>query len=204
MDRAPAFSLDESMTAPSPKDADIRPPAQRGAVFLDRDQTLNIDHGYTHLVDDFAWMPGAPDALSLFHRHGIACFIVTNQGGIGREIFTAAQMQAFNDHLVAQAGLAGGHIQDIAHCPHHPEAVSPAMRPPCGCRKPEPGLLLGLAAKWNIDLAASVMIGDRDSDLAAGRAAGCHAYMFDGTDLSRLARQVINRHFADNPSANNA
>jgi|GEM_PF-484142 len=204
MDSRPLFSLDESMTAPSPKDADIRPPAQRGAVFLDRDQTLNIDHGYTHLVDDFAWMPGAPDALSLFHRHGIACFIVTNQGGIGREIFTAAQMQAFNDHLVAQAGLAGGHIQDIAHCPHHPEAVSPAMRPPCGCRKPEPGLLLGLAAKWNIDLAASVMIGDRDSDLAAGRAAGCHAYMFDGTDLSGLARQVINRHFADSPGGDNA
>ena len=196
MDSAAPFSLDERMMAASPTDKGMGVPARRGAVFLDRDQTLTIDHGYTHLVDDFAWMPGAPDALRLFHRHGIACFIVTNQGGIGRDIFTAAQMQAFNDHLVAQAGLAGGHIQDIAHCPHHPEAVSPAMQTPCDCRKPAPGLLLGLAAKWHIDLTASVMIGDRDSDVAAGRAAGCHAYLFDGSDLASLARQVIDRHFA--------
>ena len=54
------------------------------AVFLDRDSTLNVDRGYTHKVEDFAWMPGAPEALALFHRHGVACFIVTNQGGIGK------------------------------------------------------------------------------------------------------------------------
>ncbi len=183
--------------------ASLAKPRRRGAVFLDRDQTLNIDHGSTYLVDDFAWMPGAPDALALFHRHGIACFIVTNQGGIGRGFYTVAQMQAFNDHLVAQTIRAGGHIQDIAHCPHHPEAPTPAMQTPCACRKPAPGMLLGLAATWNIDLAASVMIGDRDSDVAAGRAAGCHAYLFDGSDLSRLAQQVIDRHFADSLGGEN-
>ena len=182
---------------PSPKPADTGAPARRGAVFLDRDQTLNIDHGYTHRTGDFAWVPGAPDALALFHQRGIDCFIVTNQGGIGREFFTVSQMQAFNDHLVSQAALAGGRIRDIAYCPHHPQAVSAAMRTPCDCRKPEPGLLLGLAEKWNIDLTASVMIGDRDSDVAAGRAAGCHAYLFDGKDLSSLARNVIKLHFDD-------
>ena len=204
MDSAPLFSLDGGMLTPSPKDAVMAATTRRGAVFLDRDQTLNIDHGYTHLADDFAWMPGAPEALQLFHRRGIACFIVTNQGGIGREVYTVAQMQAFNDHLVAQAGLAGGRILDIAHCPHHPEAPAPAMQTPCRCRKPEPGLILGLADKWNIDLAASVMIGDRDSDVAAGRAAGCHAYLFDGMDLARLALRVIDQHFADNPGGDNA
>ena len=197
MDSAPAFSLDEVMMPSPQKNAGMKRPVLRGAVFLDRDQTLNVDHGYTHLVDDFAWMPGAAAALALFHRHGIACFIVTNQGGIGREFFTAAQMQAFNDHLVAQTALAGGHIMDIAHCPHHPDAPTSAMRTPCSCRKPAPGMLLKLAAKWNVDLAGSVMIGDRDSDVEAGRAAGCHAYLFDGTDLAVLARQVIDRHFAD-------
>ena len=182
----------------------MRAPARRGAVFLDRDQTLNVDHGYTHRVEDFAWMPGAPDALRLFHTHGIACFIVTNQGGIGREFYTVAQMQAFNDHLVAQAGMAGGHIADIAHCPHHPDAPTAAMRTPCTCRKPEPGMLLALAAKWHIDLAASVMIGDRDSDVAAGHAAGCHAYLFDGSDLASLARQVIDRHFSNHQGVTHA
>ena len=207
MDSSGPFSLDGFMTAPSINNASLNAslakPRRRGAVFLDRDQTLNIDHGSTYLVDDFAWMPGAPDALALFHRHGIACFIVTNQGGIGRGFYTIAQMQAFNDHLVAQTIRAGGHIQDIAHCPHHPEAPTPTMQTPCACRKPAPGMLLGLAATWNIDLAASVMIGDRDSDVAAGRAAGCHAYLFDGSDLSRLAQQVIDRHFADSLGGEN-
>ena len=169
---------------------------QRGAVFLDRDQTLNIDHGYTHLIADFAWIKGAPQALALFARHEIACFIVTNQGGIGRGFFTQQQMQVFNDHLTKAAKAAGGRILDIAWCPHHPLAVTEDMKTPCACRKPEPGLLLGLAKKWNIDLTASVMIGDRDSDVAAGVAAGCHAYLFDGNDLSVLARHVVDRHFS--------
>lgn len=203
MDSAAPFSLDERMITASPTDMDMKAPARRGAVFLDRDQTLTIDHGYTHLVEDFAWMPGAPDALGLFHAHGIACFIVTNQGGIGRGFYTVAQMQQFNDHLVAQADMAGGRITDIAHCPHHPEAPATAMRTPCNCRKPEPGMLLDLARKWNVDLAASVMIGDRDSDVDAGRAAGCGAYLFDGTDLASLAQQVIERHFANNQRADN-
>ena len=58
------------------------------AVFLDRDSTLNVDHGYTHKVEDFAWMPGASEALALFHRHGVACFIVTNQSGIGKGLYS--------------------------------------------------------------------------------------------------------------------
>ena len=183
------------MTVVTPKDT----PAtgeRRGAVFLDRDQTLNVDHGYTHLIEDFAWIRGAPEALALFARHGIACFIVTNQGGIGRGFYKQQQMQDFNDHLTAAAEAAGGRIFDIAWCPHHPLAVSDEMKTPCCCRKPEPGLLLALAKKWNLDLAASVMIGDMESDVAAGEAAGCQGYLFDGTDLSVLARLVIDRHFA--------
>ena len=195
MDSTPAFGLDGGMMTALTKDSGTGRPSRRGAVFLDRDQTLTIDHGYTHLVDDFAWMPGAVEALRLFTHHDIACFIVTNQGGIGREIFTVDQMQAFNNHLVAQASLAGGTILDIAHCPHHPEAVAPTLRTPCDCRKPAPGLLLQLGRKWHIDMSASVMIGDRDSDVIAGQAAGCHAYLFDGSDLSSLARLVIDRHF---------
>lgn len=165
------------------------------AIFLDRDDTLNVDHGYTHRVEDFAWIPGAPHALALFHEYGLACFLVTNQGGIGRELFSVAEMREFNDHLCQQAESAGGKITDIAWCGHHPQAVDAALRAPCAHRKPEPGMILDLAKKWNIDLGASVMIGDRDTDVAAGRAAGCHAYRFDGTDLAALARHVLEQHF---------
>ena len=106
-------------------------------------------------------------------------------------------MRAFNAHLCAEAERAGGHITDIAFCPHHPDAATETLRTPSPCRKPEPGMLLELAARWNIDLASSVMIGDRDSDVAAGKAAGCHAYLFDGSDLATLADDVIARHFND-------
>ena len=183
------------MTNVTASDAPTAVNKRRGAVFLDRDQTLNVDHGYTHLIADFAWIRGAPEALALFASHDIACFIVTNQGGIGQGIYTQQQMRDFNKHLTKSAKAAGGRIHDIAWCPHHPLALTEDMKTPCACRKPEPGLLLGLAKKWNIDLAASVMIGDRDSDVAAGVAAGCHAYLFDGDDLSVLARHVVDRHF---------
>lgn len=165
------------------------------AVFLDRDNTLNIDHGYTHRVEDFAWVPGAQTALALFHEHGIACFVVTNQGGIGKKLFSVTDMMVFNSHLCHEAERAGGKITDIAWCGHHPHATEHEWRAPCPHRKPEPGMILDLAAKWNIDLGASVMIGDRDSDVAAGQAAGCHAYKFDGTDLAGLARHILTQHF---------
>jgi D-glycero-D-manno-heptose 1,7-bisphosphate phosphatase len=170
------------------------------AVFLDRDSTLNVDHGYTHKVEDFAWMPGAPKALALFHRHGIACFIVTNQGGIGKGLYTESDMAAFNDHLCHEAKRAGGRITDIAFCASHPDAAAAQLRAPSPRRKPAPGMILELAEKWNVDLATSVMIGDRDSDVVAGQAAGCHAYLFDGTDLAALARDVVERHFANRES----
>ena len=171
------------------------------AVFLDRDSTLNVDRGYTHKVEDFDWMPGAPEALALFHRHGIACFIVTNQGGIGKGLYTEADMTAFNKHLCRAAEHAGGQITDIAFCASHPDALSAELRAPSARRKPEPGMILELAEHWNVDLAASVMIGDRDSDVAAGRAAGCHAYLFDGADLAALAHDVLARHFAGQEGA---
>jgi D-glycero-D-manno-heptose 1,7-bisphosphate phosphatase len=105
-------------------------------------------------------------------------------------------MATFNDHLCHEAERGGGRITDIAFCASHPDATSAELRAPSPRRKPAPGMILELAEKWNIDLAASVMIGDRDSDVAAGQAAGCHAYLFDGTDLAALARNVVERHFA--------
>ena len=177
---------------------------RQGAVFLDRDNTLNIDHGYTWRVADFAWVPGAPEALALWHAAGIPCFIVTNQGGIGKGLYSIAQMQDFNAHLCAEAAAAGGHITDIAFCAHHPDAVSDELGAPSHRRKPAPGMILDLAERWNIDLSASVMIGDRDSDVDAGRAAGCHGYLFDGSDLAVLARQVITRHFSGRSAAADA
>jgi len=168
------------------------------AIFLDRDNTLTIDEGYSFEIEKFQWVRGAPLALNAFHQAGIPVFIVTNQGGIGRGLFTVDDMHLFHQHLHKMAQSVGGEIQDIAYCPHHPLAVTTALKTPCRCRKPEPGLLFDLADKWQLDLGRSVMVGDRNSDVEAGQRAGCHSYLFDGDDLNRLAQQIIATHFHPN------
>ena len=171
------------------------------AVFFDRDNTLTIDEGYCYKVSDFAWMKGAEAALARLHAAQIPVFIVTNQGGIARGLFGEDDMIRFHDHLCAKAQEAGGHITDIAFCPHHPQSPDETMRS-CTCRKPEAGLFFALAAKWDIDLANSVMIGDRDSDVIAGKRAGCHAYLSDKDSvLDDLVKQIIETHFTTTPSA---
>ena len=167
------------------------------AVFFDRDNTLTHDEGYCHLVADFKWLEGAPEALKRLKDHNILVFIVTNQGGIGRQFFTQDDMELFHSHLKEQAILAGGEITDIAFCPHHPKAVSPDMRA-CECRKPQAGMFYALADKWDIDLENSVMIGDRQSDVSAGKAAGMASYLSDPAScLDRLVSHVITTHFSD-------
>ena len=155
------------------------------AVFLDRDDTILVDTGYMHELNDFAWRKGAEESLRLFYRLGLPIFVVTNQGGIGRGLFTEAQMHLFHEKLRAEARILGAEIKDIAFCPHHPLAVNEELRTPCRCRKPEPGMILALAEKWQIDLPRSFVIGDKQSDIGAGRAAGCASFLV-GPDQSLL------------------
>ena len=170
---------------------------KKPAIFIDRDNTLTRDHGYTWDIADFAWIDGAVEALQLFAEAGLDIFIVTNQGGIGRGFFKLADMHAFHDHLQSELVKTRVTITDIAFCPHHPLAVIESLKTPCSCRKPEPGMILDLAEKWNIDLPCSVMIGDNETDVEAGHNAGCHAYRFEGDNLAPLARHVLQQHFGD-------
>ena len=172
------------------------------AIFLDRDDTITIDIGYTYKVSDFVWKAGALDALRLFAQARLPLFIVTNQGGIARGLFTAPDMHAFHDHLQKEAEKFGVHFTDIAYCPHHPLAPEPAFPEGCNCRKPEPAMLTMLADKWQIDLASSVMIGDRETDLIAGRKAGCFAYFDQAPEAGRptlldQAHYILKTHFPD-------
>lgn len=171
---------------------------KKPAIFIDRDNTLTHDHGYTHDIADFVWVTGAVDALRLFADAGLDIFIVTNQGGIGRGLFTQADMRAFHHHLTSELGKSGVKITDIAFCPHHPKAVVDRLKTPCDCRKPKPGMILRLAETWSIDLSLSVMIGDSEKDVKAGHDAGCHAYRFNGGNLAELAQQIRATHFGTN------
>ena len=162
------------------------------AIFLDRDNTLTVDKGYTSDPKDFAWIEGAPEALKLFNDLSLPVFVVTNQGGIGRGFFTEKEMGNFNKKLTEEAKKVGGFIRDIAFCPHHPLSKIETYRKPCSCRKPKPGMLISLAKKWDIDLSNSLLIGDRETDIHAGLSVGCFSSLLKtGDSLLLNARRAL-------------
>ena len=159
-------------------------------LFLDRDGVLNVDTGYTHRVDDLTMIEGADDAILMAHQAGYKIFIVTNQGGIGLGYYTTDMMDIFHDALIDQLTAKGGEITEIAFCPHHPNAILPANQA-CDCRKPSPLMIQQLAKAHDIDLASSIMIGDRQSDVDAGHAAGCKAFLFAEGRLDQFLKPLL-------------
>ncbi len=142
------------------------------AVFLDRDGVINVDLGYVHRVEHFRFVPGSDVALARLQAAGWRLVVVTNQSGLARGLYSSADYERFTAHLRAQLAGAGVQLDAVLHCPHLPDAVVPAYRLSCPCRKPAPGLLLQAARELSLDMGASVMVGDRLSDVFAGRAAG--------------------------------
>jgi D-glycero-D-manno-heptose 1,7-bisphosphate phosphatase len=142
------------------------------AIFLDRDGTMNEDHGYVHEIDNFQFIDGAIEAMQELKKMGYALVMVTNQSGIARGIFsedTFMQLTEWMDWSLADRDVD---LDGIYFCPHHPEGVIEEYRQQCDCRKPEPGMLLSAQKELNIDMAASYMVGDKIDDMLAGKAAG--------------------------------
>lgn len=137
------------------------------ALFLDRDGVVNIEKNYVHRIEDFEFMEGIFDLCSRFRRQGYLVVVVTNQAGIARGFYTEAQYQALSRWMKEQFAQRGVELAGVYHCPHHPSITGD-----CHCRKPHPGMLLQAAADLDLDLAGSVLLGDKQSDLEAGRSAG--------------------------------
>lgn len=138
------------------------------AVFLDRDGTLNTELGYLDDPTRLRLLPGAAEAIRLLNECGTPAIVVSNQSGVGRGYFTDETVGAIHERLAEQLATASAHLDGIYYCPHHPSLG-------CDCRKPNPGMLLRAAAEHGIDLQRSFIIGDKSTDLEAGRRAGCRA-----------------------------
>lgn len=148
-----------------------RSPGRR-AAFVDRDGVLNADHGYVHRIEDFVVIPGALAALRALHEQGFLLVLITNQSGIARGLYSEEDYRRLMDSVQEIAHAAGFGFDAIEYCPHLPDAPLERFRLECECRKPRPGMILRAAAALAIDLPGSILIGDRESDIAAGRAAG--------------------------------
>ncbi|WP_189405748.1 D-glycero-beta-D-manno-heptose 1,7-bisphosphate 7-phosphatase [Alteromonas halophila] len=142
------------------------------AFFLDRDGVINADHGYVSQPEDFEFLPGVFEACCAIKAAGYLLVIVTNQAGIARGYYTEDDFHALTSWMRDQFRREGIDIDAIHYCPHHPTEGLAHYKQQCDCRKPAPGMLLEAAQRLNIDLAASVMVGDKPSDMEAGRRAG--------------------------------
>ena len=136
------------------------------AVFLDRDGVINENRAdYVKSVAEVEFIPGALESLARLARRPWPIVLVTNQSAVGRGLLTLETLEAIHAHMLHHIRAAGGRLDGIYFCPHHPEFQ-------CVCRKPAPGMLLQAAAELNIDLRASVLIGDNAPDVGVARAVG--------------------------------
>ena len=148
------------------------------AVLLDRDGTINRHVGFVTAPREIELLPGAAEAIKRLNDRHVPVIVVTNQPVIARGEITEAELEAIHARLEALLAEKGAYLTDIFYCPHHPDSgfdgEIAALKTVCDCRKPAPGLLLAAAARYNLDLSRSYMIGDSESDMEAARRAGCH------------------------------
>ena len=145
-----------------------RPRRKRRLVLLDRDGTINVEKGFLADPNKVELIPGAARAIAKLNRAGFAVAIVTNQSGIGRGMYTLEEMRTTNARVVGLLKMGGATIDTVEFCPHHPEAVIPALRRICRCRKPGTLMARRAATRTGATLRDCVVVGDRLNDVRMG------------------------------------
>lgn len=146
-------------------------------MFIDRDGTLTEEMGYINHPARLKLLPRSAEAIRRLNDAGVAAVVATNQAGVARGYFSEDTMHAVNAELVEQLKQAGAHLDGVYVCPHHPTEGEPPFRADCQCRKPRPGLLRRAADDLELDLAASSVVGDKPSDVAAATAVGARSVL---------------------------
>lgn len=142
------------------------------ALFIDRDGVVNVEKEYVHRIEDFEFIDGVFDVCREAQRLGYRLIIITNQAGIARGYYQESDYQRLTDWMLEQFSKEGIRIDGTYFCPHHPVHGQGKYRIECECRKPAPGMILRAADEHNLCIGRSVLVGDKSSDIEAGRAAG--------------------------------
>lgn len=144
----------------------------RKALFLDRDGVINVNHGYVCTPDRTEFIEGIFELCGAVKRAGHLLVVITNQAGISRGYYSEQQFLDYMDWMRAEFERRDATLDAVYYCPHHPTEGVGDYRRECDCRKPAPGMILRARQDLDLDLARSALVGDKKSDVAAGRAAG--------------------------------
>jgi len=150
------------------------------ALFLDRDGVINVDYGYVCSPEKTVWVDGIFDLAATAAERGLRLVVVTNQAGIARRYYTEQQFLDYTRWMHEEFRKRGLFIEATVYCPHHPVDGVGSLKMICPCRKPAPGMLLEAERVLGVDLAKSVLIGDKASDIEAGHKAGLNEMYFVG------------------------
>lgn len=186
-------------------------PVGRGAVFLDRDGVINTnvfnpasgEYEAPLTAADFALAPGAVEGLLKLQAAGFPLFVVSNQPNYAKGKSTLADHYAIDVKMRAEMAWLGIVFARIDYCLHHPDGVVPEYFGACACRKPSPYFLLRAMWEFGLDAAQSWMVGDRESDILCGHAAGVRTILiradhqkaaadFLASDLAAAADLICN------------
>jgi len=144
----------------------------KGAVFLDRDGTINEEMGYINHPSRFIIFPYVAESIRIFNELGLKVVVVTNQSGVARGYFSESLVNKLHKELLEKMKDKEAIIDAIYYCPHHPREGQKKYKIDCPCRKPKPGMILNAVKDHGIDLGSSYMVGDRYKDIVFAKKLG--------------------------------
>ena len=153
------------------------------AIFFDRDGVLNVDVGYLYKIEDFQWIDGAIQAIKYFNDKGYYVFVITNQSGVARGYYKEEDIRKLHQWMNKELAKYGAHIDEFFYCPHHIKGIVPEYSFDCECRKPKIGMIKQALEKYDIHLAGSLLIGDKESDIECAENAGIKGLKFNAEKL---------------------
>lgn len=142
---------------------------QNKALFLDRDGVINEDYGHVYQTNKFHLIDNIQILIKAAQKSRYKIIIVTNQAGIGKQLFSSDDYHKLTKHMKDLLSRNNCHIDAVYHCPYHPaEGIGKYLKDSYD-RKPNPGMLLKAQKNFNLDMNKSILIGDKMSDIDAGR-----------------------------------
>ncbi|MCU0442365.1 MAG: HAD family hydrolase [Bacteroidia bacterium] len=165
-----------------------------GAVFLDRDGIINKEIGdYIKSLDEFELLPHAITQIALLNQHKVKVFVVTNQGGIAKGLYSEETLAIIHKKMNQTLEAAGGLVTEVFYCPHHPDYGL------CICRKPSSLLAQKAVAKYNLNPNNSIFIGDKPRDVTCAEGAGIRGILVsENEDWTPIIQAFLLQQFRTN------